>query len=132
MVKKIMKELGFGDLTIHKAMKGELMCSTPAGLREPGQNILEKWSELQEQLGKDVQCYHVLEYGLEWKGELLHFVDFLLYSPQDWKDDLEDKMFYVSTGEVMCYSWCLSDEENSEPGVIGVDMMENGALKRQW
>jgi len=133
MIEDIMKELGFSDEIIGKALEGKLMCSTLYGLQELRPEVEQKLTELKNRFGNDCQFYHVMEYVLPiWGG--MYSIDFLMYCPDEWETFGEkDMMRYLSDdGEVRVYSWNLDDDSFSEIGPIGVKMSDNGALKRIW
>lgn len=113
MVQKIMKSLGLDENIINLAMTGKVMCSSTAGVVEPHPLVLEKLEELKHEFGNSVTFFHIIDSHV--------MICFLLHLP-DVPDD----------GTIYAYVWNLVMEEWSDIGPVGVEMMENGALKRVW
>ena len=94
-------------------MNGTVMCSDCNGIVEPHPIVLEKMEELKKFLGDEVTFYHIVDNHV--------MICFLMYMP-DMPDD----------GTIYAYVWNLIMDEWSDIGPIGVEMMENGALRRIW
>lgn len=113
MVQKIMKNLGLNENIINLAMEGKVMCSDRRGIVEPHPIVLEKLEELKNFFGDEVTFYHIVD-----NHAMVCFLMYMSDMPND--------------GTVYAYVWNLVMEEWSDIGPVGLELMENGALKRSW
>lgn len=133
MKRKIMEHLGFSEEVIREMENGNLLCSTPVGLCEISECAKQKLEELQQEFGDKCQFYHVMEYGLAMDDGDFYFVEFLMYCPDEWEMFGKNYMLdRIREGEVRSYCWCIDNDEFTEVGPIGVKIMDNGALLRNW